>query len=181
MSKPLVQICFGSFGYEFGVARHATRVYNIPLYPSPSSELCQNYTGQDKRLRSSLMHLYDYENLVKTIQDDVQSELNNLLETEEFKEFKSPDDEEDSKEMKSRVPDFTLNFYIGCDHGRHRSVAVVEEVASMAVSHDSFDLEIEIEHRDLHRRQRLMARQAERQKRLKEKYNFRSLDESLDE
>lgn len=121
-----------SFAYSRGVPKDATIVFDLRSYPSPSASMCAKYDGTHAPLRNELFHHAAYQELM----DRIVSQLHAAF----------------SGENKC---DDTFVVAIGCEEGRHRSVAVVEHLSRQLRGYN-------VVHRDLHRRRTQITEQKQR-------------------
>jgi UPF0042 nucleotide-binding protein len=98
---------------------------DLTKYPSPTGTVCKKYNGTHAILRNEILNKPEYKELL--------NDLMNVIE--------------------KHTDSFTIA--IGCEHGQHRSVAVVEELHKLIGSNVSKI------HRDLDRKNNLKRKQKE--------------------
>lgn len=117
-----VSIKLLSFGHCFGVPEDIDLLYSVRHFPTAGVENHQQYDGRHKRIQSELLQMMQYEDLIKMI-------------IEQIAHFPEKPDKHN------------VIVAIGCDQGRHRSVAIVERLAELL----RISYNVEINHRDLQR------------------------------
>ena len=131
-----------SFGHCFGLPKKVDLLYSIRHFPGTNVENYQQYDGRHKRIQNELLNSTEYEDLLKTITED----LMNLI--HEHKQF-------------------SITVAVGCERGRHRSVAMVERLAEvLGTTHN-----VGVNHRDLQRTKDDKKKRNERTKNRDRKYN----------
>lgn len=143
-----------SFGHSFGVPKNADLTFNLRQYPAPTRNLCQNYDGTSSKVQQDLLYRSEYQELLQNIGESVVNLLN---------ESKCEDNES------------TITIAIGCEEGKHRSVAVVEHFVNNLPSNLmnlTLCINITHEHRDLNRRKKKIAKELKIKHQRDEKYNF---------
>lgn len=125
-----------SFGHKYGKP-DADLLISVVDMPGPSKEL-RKYNGQNKRLQKELFENPEFSMRYKQIVEQVQSFLNN-----------------NSSDM--------ITIAIGCEKGKHRSVAIVEKLVGDIGS----DM---VQHRDINRKQDMLTKKREYDLRRNEKY-----------
>ena len=128
-----IRINLFSFGHSFGVPKNVDLLYSIRHLPTTNVENYQRYDGRHKRIQNELLNLSEYDELIKTI-------------TEQLKKY-----------IENHSSD-SISIAVGCEEGRHRSVAVIERLGEIF----STNYEIQIHHRDLQRMKSEKTRQRER-------------------
>ncbi|MCL4513329.1 MAG: RNase adapter RapZ [Candidatus Eremiobacteraeota bacterium] len=104
--KPL-KISIFSFGYKYGLPLDADLVFDVRFLPNPYyREELHNLTGNDPPVKKFVLS-----------QPETQQFLNYIL---PFLEFALPHYEKDGKRH--------LKLAIGCTGGRHRSIAIANEI-----------------------------------------------------
>lgn len=131
-----------SFGHSYGVPKKVDLLYSIRHFPTTNVENYQQYDGRHKRIQNELLYLTEYEDLLKTIDE----ELKNFL-----------------QEHKQN----SVTIAVGCEQGQHRSVAVIERLGELL----GLNYNIEINHRDLQRIGMNKTKEKERRKNRDRKYN----------
>jgi UPF0042 nucleotide-binding protein len=131
-----------SFGHSHGVPKQVDLFYSVRHFPETNVENYQQYDGRHKRIQNELLNLPEYEDLLKTITADLMKYI------EEY--HTNP-----------------IKIAVGCEHGRHRSVAVIERIAELLGS----TYNVQITHRDLQRTKSEKNRQRERTKNRDRKYS----------
>jgi UPF0042 nucleotide-binding protein len=137
-----IRIQLISFGHSFGVPKIADLSYSIRHLPVTNVENYQQYDGRHKRIQNELLQLPEYEDMIKMISE----QLINFI-------------HEHNKSC--------TTVAIGCEQGRHRSVAVVERLAEQLGG----SYNVEIIHRDLQRTGYDKKKQKERTINRDRKYN----------
>lgn len=117
-----MKVTLVSFGYRHGIPP-ADLGYNIRDLDTPSKELCNHYSGLDKRFQSEFYRLADTQVKLEFLVQDLQSFLSRC--------------------------NTDVTIAIGCHNGRHRSVAIVEYLKRVLPDDG---LEVEVEHRDVARK-----------------------------
>jgi UPF0042 nucleotide-binding protein len=131
-----------SFGHSFGVPKQADLLYSIRHFPATNVENYQQYDGRHKRIQNELLHLTEYEDILKTIPEQLMKFIDEHNKT-------------------------SVTVAIGCEQGRHRSVAVVERLAELL----GITYNVQVNHRDLQRTGYDKNKQRERTKNRDRKYN----------
>jgi UPF0042 nucleotide-binding protein len=142
-----INIKLFSFGHSFGVPKNIDLLYSVRHFPATDVESYQKYDGRHKRIQNELLHLPEYEDILKTITE----QLMNFL---------------DGHKTNS------ITVAVGCEQGRHRSVAVIERLAELL----GVTYNVEVNHRDLPRMGYDKKKQRERTQNRDRKYN--NYDES---
>ena len=130
-----------SFGQSFGVPEKVDLLYSVRHFPTTNVENYQKYDGRHIRIQNELLHLTEYEDLLKTISE----QLTNFI-----------------HEHKQN----SITVAVGCEQGRHRSVAVIERLAELL----RLTYKVEVSHRDLQRTGYDKSKQRERTKNRDRKY-----------
>jgi len=121
-----MKIRISSFGYKYNLEVRADRVYSVRRFPNPFGEF-PDKNGLDKEVREWLLNKEEVRDFI----DGVVG-YNILL--------KEVDD------ITARFPSISIAF--GCYGGKHRSVAIAEEVGRRL---REMGFEVEIVHRDLYK------------------------------
>jgi UPF0042 nucleotide-binding protein len=130
-----------SFGHAFGVPKQVDLCYSVRQFQETNIENFHQYDGRHKRVQNELLNLPEYDDLLKRI----SAELPKYIE----KHQTNP-----------------ITIAVGCEQGRHRSVAVIERLAELFGS----TYNVQITHRDLHRTKSEKDRKRERTKNRDQKY-----------
>ena len=136
-----IRIHLFSFGHSFGVPKNVDLIYSVRHFPETNIENYQQYDGRHSRIQNELLHLTEYKDLIQTIIEQVKTYIQEHNQT-------------------------SIEVAVGCERGRHRSVAVVERLAELLGESYS----IEIDHRDLKRTEHDKNKQKQRMKNRDEKY-----------
>lgn len=131
-----------SFGHSYGVPKKVDLIYSVRNFPVTNVDNFQQYDGRHKRIQNELLNLTEYEELVKTIPEQLKDFLN-------------------------EHPTNSVTIAIGCEQGRHRSVAIIERLGELL----GMSYNVEINHRDLQRMGNDKTKQNERRKNRDRKYN----------
>ncbi len=131
-----------SFGHSFGIPKQVDLLYSIRDFPVTNVENYQQYDGRHKRIQNELLNLTEYEEILKTIPEQLLKYI---------------------QEHQTN----SITIAVGCEQGRHRSVAVIERLAELLSS----TYNVQINHRDLQRTKSEKTRQKERTKNRDKKYN----------
>lgn len=137
-----INIKFLSFGYSYGVPKNVDLLFSARHLPMTNVDNYQQYDGRHKRIQNELLDLPEYEEMLKTIMEKLQNFIH-----------------EQGKH--------SITVAVGCEQGRHRSVAIIERLATMLGTNDH----IEVNHRDLQRTGCDKKKQQERAKNRDRKYN----------
>ncbi|CAF4334710.1 unnamed protein product [Rotaria sp. Silwood2] len=137
-----INIKLFSFGHSFGVPKTVDLLYSVRHFPVSNVDSYQQYDGRHKRIQNELLNLRQYEDIIKTIIE----QLTNFI-------------QEHNKT--------SITLAIGCEQGRHRSVATVERLADLLGT----TYNVEVSHRDLQRTGYDKKKQKERAKNRDRKYN----------
>ena len=137
-----IKIKLFSFGHSFGVPKKVDLLYSVRHFPATNVENYQQYDGRHKRIQNELLNLPEYEDILKTIPEQLMNFIH-----------------EHNKN--------SITLAVGCEQGRHRSVAVVERLAELL----GVNYNVEINHRDLQRTGFDKNKQKERTKNRDRKYN----------
>jgi UPF0042 nucleotide-binding protein len=143
-----INIKLFSFGHAFGVPKKVDLLYSVRHFPTTNVENYQQYDGRHKRIQDELLHLTEYEDIIKTIIEQLTNFIN-----------------EHKKD--------SITLAVGCEQGRHRSVAVVERLAELL----GVTYNVEVNHRDLKRTSYDKIKQRERTKNRDRKYNNHDEDD----
>ncbi|CAF0788875.1 unnamed protein product [Adineta ricciae] len=135
-----IKLC--SFGYSFGVSQDMDLLYSIRHLPMTNVENYQRYDGRHKRIQNELLSMPEYENMIKSIMDQLMNFVSNRKSS-------------------------SISVAVGCEEGQHRSVAVVERLAELL----SVTCHVEVNHRDLQRTRYDKKKQRERITKRDTKYN----------
>lgn len=120
-----ITLLMRSFGFRFGLPLEADMVLDVRCFPNPYFvEGLRNYTGKDAKAKKYVLNF---------------PEVRKFLEkTEDLLRFLIPQYQNEGKSY--------LNIAIGCTGGKHRSVAIAEELAKRLQS----DFKgIQVKHRDI--------------------------------
>lgn len=117
-----------SFGFKYGIPCSSDFLFDARVLPNPhwEPELCQ-LTGRDEKVASYLRQFRETDQLVKDIFYLLKKWLPKLRDQNKN----------------------TVTIAIGCTGGRHRSVYVVEALASLLRGHSEY--QIGVQHRDLNK------------------------------
>jgi len=137
-----IDINLFSFGHSFGVPKQVDLFYSVRHFPTTNVENYQQYDGRHKRIQNELLNLPEYEDLLKTINEDLMKYIQ--------EHHTNP-----------------IKVAVGCEQGRHRSVAVIERLAELLGN----TYNVQVNHRDLQRTKSEKNRQRERTKNRDRKYN----------
>lgn len=132
-----------SFGHAFGVPKRNDKVFDLRQFRAPPRELCRTMDGTSKRLQSEILNLEEYRDCMDSVATTVDESL--------------------------RSGKILLVLAIGCEEGRHRSVALVEFLKDDLPSKFP-GAKVEVEHRDLGRRRKQM--KAEKDIRTKRQHKY---------
>jgi UPF0042 nucleotide-binding protein len=135
-----INIKLFSFGHSFGVPKNVDLLYSVRHFPATNVENYQEYDGRHKRIQNKLLQLKEYEDILKMITEQLMSFI-------------------DKKN--------SITVTIGCEQGRHRSVAVVERLGELL----GVTYNVEVNHRDLQRIGYDKKKQRERTNNRDRKYN----------
>jgi UPF0042 nucleotide-binding protein len=125
--RPGLTISLVSFGFKHGVPFDADLVFDVRFLPNPHFvEALRPLDGRDARVREFILAHDDSRELLRRLQD--------------FLGFVLPAYQREGKAY--------LTVAVGCTGGRHRSVALVEELRSFL---ESLGLAATVVHRDLDR------------------------------
>jgi len=138
-----------SFGYQYDKPKEADLVLSARHFPTPSKEVRQKHDGTHTRLQNDLYHHKDFNGLY----DKLLEEILNFI----------------SQHQTNIEPaELTLTIAVGCEEGKHRSVAIIERLAmDLEEIHEA---QITITHRDLDRRQKQITKQKAYDQRRSEKH-----------
>lgn len=106
--KKEAQINYVSFGKKYSRPRkelHHTKTYMIDSLPAPSRITCKKYNGMHSVLQEEFFHYKEVQNTFDTIITEI-------------------------KEM-IKDGNMIITINVGCERGRHRSVAMVERLAAV--------------------------------------------------
>ena len=119
-----MRVAVSSFGFKHGAPRDADLMFDVRFLPNPHwQEELRPLTGRDAPVRDFVLHDEDTEAF--------------LTKTEDMLSFLIP--------RFRRAGKSYVSIGIGCTGGRHRSVAIAEELGRWL---DSQDVEVTIRHRD---------------------------------
>jgi RNase adapter protein RapZ len=125
--RPGLSISLVSFGFKHGVPFDADLVFDVRFLPNPHFvEALRPLDGRDSRVRDFVMKAEESRELLKRLED--------------FLGFVLPAYQREGKAY--------LTVAVGCTGGRHRSVALVEELKGFL---DRLGLSAGVVHRDLDR------------------------------
>jgi UPF0042 nucleotide-binding protein len=126
-ARPGLAVSLVSFGFKHGVPFDADLVFDVRFLPNPHFvEGLRPLDGRDARVRGFVMQHADSKELARRLQD--------------FLDFVLPAYQREGKAY--------LTVAIGCTGGRHRSVALVEELRAAIERHD---VGVTVVHRDIDR------------------------------
>lgn len=152
----MIRVLILSFGYCYGAPKHHDLLYNLRGYPAPQASTCKRYDGTHSNLQNELLCQEEYQTLLQTIEQDLRQALERY---------------EDS------LDDAQIVVAVGCEEGRHRSVAVVEHVINhMSAIRTKCMLSFTHEHRDLHRKREQKAKQQRIGRERADKYRMAEAD-----
>ncbi|CAF3338463.1 unnamed protein product [Rotaria socialis] len=137
-----INIKLFSFGHSFGVPIDVDLLFSIRHLPVTNVENYQQYDGRHQRIQNELLHLAEYEGFLETIIEQLKNFIN-----------------EHNKN--------SITIAIGCEQGRHRSVALVERLGDLLGN----TYNVNVNHRDLERTGYERRKQRERTKNRDRKYN----------
>ncbi|CAF0848590.1 unnamed protein product [Rotaria sordida] len=137
-----INIKLFSFGHSFGVPKTVDLLYSVRHFPVPNVDNYQQYDGRHKRIQNELLNLVQYEDIIKTIIEQLMNFIH---------------------EHKKN----SITLAIGCEQGRHRSVAIIERLADLLGT----TYNVEVKHRDLQRTGYDKKKQRERTTNRDRKYN----------
>jgi len=121
----LINITIVSFGYKFGIPMDADLVFDVRFLPNPFyEEALSKLSGKDPEVREYILKFPESKEFIRKLH--------------ELHEFLIPQFVRDGKAH--------LTIGIGCTGGRHRSVAVSEELARFL---EGLDYRVTLEHRDI--------------------------------
>lgn len=129
-----------SFGSKYGPPKEADKIISVKHFENPSKEVRDNYTGTSKRLQKEIYAQPNFETYYSQILDRI-------------------------RELSSAADDLVVG--IGCEEGKHRSVAIVEK---LTLDLKEFFEKIEIEHRDINRKKNEKSKNRTYSERRKQKY-----------
>jgi RNase adaptor protein for sRNA GlmZ degradation len=118
-----------SFGYEKGVPQH-DQLHNVKDLPYSSKLVIDNLTGLDRGFQTEFLSIGIVIDRIEIIKQYALTHYNNFIKR---------------IEPKDGVHDFYFTVAIGCKNGRHRSVAIVEELSKILIEHMP-DCEIIVQH-----------------------------------
>ena len=119
-----------SFGHKHGIPSNASKVFDIRHLPGPTKHQ-RRLTGISLQLRKELFANEEF----STAYDNIKEEVLRYI---------THDEEDDHNDSNN---DLILTFVIGCEEGRHRSVAMVEQLQKDL--HVDDRSRVSIVHRDL--------------------------------
>ena len=131
-----------SFGARYGSPKEADVIISVKHFENPSKEARDNYTGTSKRLQKEIYAQPNFETYYSEV-------------LEQIRELSSTGDE--------------LVVGIGCEEGKHRSVAIVER---LAMDLGKLFEEVEVEHRDIGRKRDEKKKNRSYVERRKQKYSI---------
>ena len=118
-----------SCGYEKGIPEH-DQLHDVKDLPYPSKLVIDNLTGLDKGFQTEFLAIETVAYRIEMIKQHILSQYDDFMKR---------------IALKDGVHDFHRIVAIGCKNGRHRSVAIVEELSRILVPHMP-DCEIIVEH-----------------------------------
>ena len=136
-----------SFGYIYGHPPKTNLNISVKKFPNPSKHIRSSYNGTQKRLQDDLCGTPSFNSMYQDVLSQVITGIDacntiNSLNT-------------------SQNPEITIG--LGCEKGKHRSVAIVEMLAK-----DLHNYNVQVVHRDLEKKSRT--------KKLTQQYNDRRLE-----
>jgi RNase adaptor protein for sRNA GlmZ degradation len=123
-----------SFGYANGPLKKATITFSVRHFPNPSRQLRSAMDGRNARLAK---HMFDQPEAELLFQE-LSTKVTDFVAT------------------RTR-PDANIIIGVGCEEGKHRSVAVVERMAHVLRDIYRNEVNIVVVHRDLDRKLRKKA------------------------
>jgi len=142
LSSPEQNVTVMSFGYLFGVPKVFDKLFDLRNFPCPSLHLCQSTDGTSKKLQDDILHRPVYVKEIARIVESIHTYAENHPQS---------------------------IIVIGCEEGRHRSVAVVERVYKELTS---LGLSTSVKHRDLLRKKERLRKEKEIKDSRKMKYQL---------
>jgi RNase adapter protein RapZ len=125
-AKPRMMVTLISFGFKYGIPSESTLIFDLRSLPNPYfRDDLQALDGRNHKIRDYLFE-----------QEDVRIYWHKLLEFFTF-----------NLERSYREGRYFMHVALGCTGGRHRSVALVEELAKLPIEYVQFF----VKHRDVHR------------------------------
>jgi UPF0042 nucleotide-binding protein len=127
-ASPLPEVSLVSFGYKYGLPLDADMVFDLRFLPNPFwvDEL-RGLSGRDEGVRNYVMSQEESREFIERLVSLIQ-----FLKDKFFREGRR-----------------YITLAMGCTGGRHRSVVLVEELATRLEAEDWL---VSVRHRDLHRR-----------------------------
>jgi RNase adaptor protein for sRNA GlmZ degradation len=186
-----------SFGYQYGSEPSAGYVMNVhSMVPGPDKEMRKydgTFVGLQKQMFASAEFKTNYKNEIlrpvlkfikhkitgepfedprkkKKEEEEDEEEAEEEEEEEEAEEEEEEEEEEEAEEEEEEKDDGVIVIAIGCDQGKHRSVATVERLA-IDIPKTFAQCDIEIVHRDVAKDKTDAQRSKQRNDRRKEKRN----------
>ena len=141
MSKKSINLT--SFSPAFGIPSDAQLVFSVRHLSSADIKQLRRYDGRHKGIQEQLLSREEYQSTIEMIVEQVKNFL---------------------CDQKTNA----ITVAVGCERGRHRSVAVIERLAE--IFEDGYD--IEIVHRDLERTRYEKSKQRERNLNRDRKYGL---------
>lgn len=126
LPEPENQVELVSFSYQQGVPANTARIFNVRHLPQPSRALRQTCTGMHATLQQDLFSQ-------PTVQTYYQGMLANIV---------------DVAQQAHHRP-CRLSIGIGCEKGRHRSVAMAQHLLQDLPARLGPDWQVHVRHRDL--------------------------------
>jgi len=137
------KVNFVSFGYRYGPPS-ADFILSVRHFPNPSKSSRDRLTGLSSRLQKEIFQQKDSSELYTSILTEIDQFVNNIEKEE-------------------------VTIAVGCEEGKHRSVAIIEKLAREVVFAHS---ECEIHHRDLERKKKQIKLRKKIDQRRNEKQNL---------
>jgi RNase adaptor protein for sRNA GlmZ degradation len=153
--QPAKSCEFISFGYKYGPPKNVPSefCFSVKNFPSPSKSVRDKYDGTHQRLQNELYHNTKFEELYQELLGKILNIYRDNI--------NSGSD---------------IKIAIGCEEGVHRSVAIIEKLATEDLIWSP--TVITMNHRDLGRRQKQIAKDQQYNQRRKEK---RGYDDAYDD
>lgn len=142
MATPEIEIILFSFGHQFGKPTDVDLIIDVRHFPNPSKLCRSKYKGIHNRLQKELYTNPVFGSLYTPILEQIIQYINTFAKDK-------------------------CTIAIGCEHGRHRSVAIVEKLAN------DLDIEnIQVYHRDIKQKNSRGLRQRQYDQRRQEKHGL---------
>ena len=133
-----------SFGYIYGHPPKTDLNISVKKFPNPSKHIRTSYNGTMKRLQEDLMGTSGFNSMYQDVLNQIITRIN---------------------EHDNNVD--TLTIGIGCEKGKHRSVAIVE-----MLQRSLNNTQVQVVHRDLEKKSRSKKLTQQYNKRRQEKRNI---------